>query len=1000
MSNAGSSPSKVTIETVRRLAEQPGDVRATEAWLESLGASPHGEVKAALLRLAELQLPLDLLATLLEQLSNFFSARVGVDFGMIQLVMFFSQVRSPLALATLFDRDREALPILLRVLTIDGPLAQIVLADTESFDVLRLVQGKSISRDALLADLRSELDSLEGERRLSAAVARFHSREVLRIGYSLLTGGATSPWVSAQLSQLAEVISSAVLDYQARRTNKNLDRGESGFRMVAIGKADCGAQTMHFESPLELMYLYDVDATNANSLADHAEEADRRARAASISLQGDAASPYELNLSFRPDSATTNLSISARSALRHLEQFGRTWQRLDLLSARPIAGDLPLGQRFLNQLQPWLYRRRLSDADVDGLFFQYRKWRRAEDFALDDLLQGIRILQLTLGGDHANVRSQSPFSAIEPLGAAGAFPTEEARQLASALEELANRRLLVQLGVAEAASPPTRQLLDSARQIIAGGLQKVFGDAAPQAAVSELIMDPLPDSQNVVAAMAPFGFENPLAAGAALSELAQESSPFLSTRNARHFLAKIGPSLVKSISKSPSPDHTLLELSRVVGSLGAKGALWELFLSNPPSMDLCVRLCAYSPYLLNILIASPGFIDELLDSLQLARLPSLGAMESRLDDLCKGAELEQAIHEFKSALHLRIGVRDILGKEDITSTHQSLAQTAETILRRVVSDQYRELCQKHGTPMFESSAGRRECRYALFVSGKVGALEPNYHSEIDFVVIHESDGMTHADSRSRAAVSCAHFFGQLAQRSSRRLTSRGRLGQLYSVNADMRPLGPQGPIAASLEALRRHYFDAPRSWCDLLWLTKTRPAGGDAGLAADVVAIYEQAIAGSTITTAEVQEFSHYRREQCEGASPFNLKRAAGGTQHIELLVQFLQLTFAGAHPRILTPGTIDAIRRLRSENLLSARDATLLEDKYRLLRSIESRLRLMNTQARHDLPANEAELRSLAMFVGVASPEALLDQCTSALAEVDATILSREATLAKELAT
>src|SRR5204862_8198702 len=122
-------------------------------------------------------------------------------------------------------------------------------------------------------------------------------------------------------------------------------------------------------------------------------------------------------------------------------------------------------------------------------------------------------------------------------------------------------------------------------------------------------------------------------------------------------------------------------------------------------------------------------------------------------------ELDQAIHEFKNALHLRIGVRDILGKEEITSTHRALAQAAEAVVRRVAIEQYKDLALKHGIPWIDEPSAR-ECRQVLLVSGKLGAREPNYQSEVEFAVIYDGDGMTRPASRGRAAVSGALLFGQ------------------------------------------------------------------------------------------------------------------------------------------------------------------------------------------------------------------------------------------------
>ena len=113
-------------------------------------------------------------------------------------------------------------------------------------------------------------------------------------------------------------------------------------------------------------------------------------------------------------------------------------------------------------------------------------------------------------------------------------------------------------------------------------------------------------------------------------------------------------------------------------SLGGKAALWELFSFNRPSLELYVRLCAACPYLAGILTSNPGMIDELMDSMLVEHLPTLAILEESLAELCRGAEdIDPILHSFKNAQHLRVGVRDVVGKDDIRSTHAALADIAE-----------------------------------------------------------------------------------------------------------------------------------------------------------------------------------------------------------------------------------------------------------------------------------------------------------------------------------
>ena len=79
-------------------------------------------------------------------------------------------------------------------------------------------------------------------------------------------------------------------------------------------------------------------------------------------------------------------------------------------------------------------------------------------------------------------------------------------------------------------------------------------------------------------------------------------------------------------------------------------------------------------------------------------------------------------------------------------------------------------------------------------------------------------------------------------------------------------------------------------------------------------------------------------------------------------------------HPAMAN--TLDALAALRDAAVVSAADHQLLSDSYRFLRTIEARLRLMNTTARDDLPDQPQELEKLARHLGFASGEALVSRC------------------------
>ena len=311
-----------------------------------------------------------------------------------------------------------------------------------------------------------------------------------------------------------------------------------------------------------------------------------------------------------------------------------------------------------------------------------------------DIEFAIQFLQLLNGGDLEEIRTGNTIQAITRLGKVGCLTMQERsflednyrflRKIEHRLQIMFDlrthtlpegdaelRRLAIRTGYSDrdghsALSEFKRDLSEKTklnRKILDHLLHDAFGDDPDTAPETDLVLAPHPSDTFIQDCLQRYHFRDIPAAYNNLMALARERVSFLSTRRCRHFLASIAPHLLQAISQTPDPDTTLVDLSKVSDSLGGKGVLWELFSSSPPSLKLYVRLCASSPFLSGILTSNPGMIDELMDSLVLDRLPSLEFLQQNLASLCRGAEdIEPILHSFKSFQHLRVGVRDILGK--------------------------------------------------------------------------------------------------------------------------------------------------------------------------------------------------------------------------------------------------------------------------------------------------------------------------------------------------
>ena len=708
------------VESVVEYLDSPA--RAHE-WLRSLGIEDVQRAHRNLVEMAETGVTLDLLAIVWQQLGEHLAGVSHPDMVLNNLERFVSASRSPLALASLFDRDSEALPTLLQILSASQYLSDLLIRDPESYDLLRLTEGQPVSREVLVSEICSEVDLLSNDQAVMAALRRYKHRETLRIAYGDIIRKQRIETVTRQISLLAEAICEAALlaawrSQESKRGVPRLVDGERArFVVVALGKL--GGSELNYSSDIDLVMLHGGDGkTDGEHSIGNQEFFERLARTFTklLTEPTDLGTAYRVDLRLRPNGGQAPIAIAVDDALRYYDVTGRTWERQAFVKARPIAGDIDLGQHFLAQLEPWIYRRYLTRADISGIKalkrrIEQRSRREGTDArdvktgagGIRDIEFVIQFLQLLNGGDLPEVRGGNTLAAIGGLEQAGCLTMQERSILEQNYDFLRRvehrlqimfdlqthtlpdsdaelRRLAIRMGYAEDDASPAldRFKNDIAtktglnRKILDHLLHDAFGEDSESAPETDLVLDPSPPQRAIRDVLGRYGFADVIEAHKILTALATEKISFLSTRRCRHFLASIAPRLLQAIAATPDPDATLVNLSKVSDSLGGKGVLWELFSFNPPSLRLYVQLCASSSYLAGLLTSNPGMIDELMDSLVLDRLPTSASLSATLEDLCRGAsDVEPILHSFKHSQHLRVGVRDILNRDDIQAAHRA-----------------------------------------------------------------------------------------------------------------------------------------------------------------------------------------------------------------------------------------------------------------------------------------------------------------------------------------
>ena len=730
---------------------------------------------------------------------------------------------------------------------------------------------------------------------------------------------------------------------------------------------------------------------------------------------------YRVDLRLRPEGERGPVAASLDSTLRYYETLGRTWERQALVKARPIAGDLDLGVEFLQQIEPWVYRRYLSYTEINEIKALKRrieqKARRSGPESdvktgrggIRDVEFVVQFLQLLNGGGLPGVRQRNTLLALAHLQEAGCLTDQErhiledgyrflrkvehrlqtmfdlqTHRLPAAEDEL--RKLARRMGYRDLPQQSALEQFRAAhhaktelnRTILGHLLHGTFTDEEQWIARPEvdLILAPDPEPETIRQVLGRYPFKDVTGAYRNLLQLSEETVPFLSTPRCRHFLARIAPELLQALAATPDPDMALVNLTKVTDTLGAKGVLWELFSFNPPSLRLYVDLCAWSQYLSEILMQNPGMIDELMDSLVLNQPKTRTELAAELAELCRGAEdLDPILHSFQSSELLRIGVRDILGKDTLAETTGALSDLAEVILERVTEAEFPKMVERFGLPILaEGPRAGSESRLAILALGKFGGRELSYQSDLDVIFIYEGDGQTDARAlpsrrhgrrsppahRPESTLN-VHFYAALAQRIIKATSQLGPHGRLYQVDPRLRPTGRSGSLVLPLNEFRRYYQSGSAQLWERQALTKARVVFGPPDVAAALEQAVEEAAYGAAWQPSMADEILDMRKRLEASRGEKNLKRGFGGLVDIEFLVQLLQLKYGGTHPELRVANTLQALGALHAARIVDDRHAEELRQSYAFLRLVESRLRIVHNVSQDDLPDDPGDLDRLA---------------------------------------
>lgn len=813
---------------------------------------------------------------------------------------------------------------------------------------------------AAQTDWQKDAQAAPSDARLMTAVRRFRNRSHFAIALAELLGKTSIEASWAMLTRVAEVALRGVVGYLL---NGQLADG-SGWVILGLGKL--GAGELNYSSDIDLIALQDSQAGTAaagqtkDQQNRHFSELTRRLSQL-LSQQTEDGFGWRVDFRLRPDPAVTPLCLSTEAAISYYESIARTWERAAFIRARPIAGDLAVGEQFLAQISAFIWRRNLDYTVLDDLQIWLRHLPTPPDyFGFDVKLGafGIRhlellahLLQLLGGGRHPQLRQHHTFAALDALATEGwlaAAQIEDMKRCYSQWRLIEHR--LQYLRDTQTHSLPRNEAemagfsgfvgLDDAaglRQILAA-LQK-----ATEAACSHPLMDRLlathkaetTEKDRLLASsadrivnsrwLATIGFTRPDDMMDIIDGWMSGRIPATRSERARDYLARFLPPFLARLGKASAPDTAFACFTELIRNLPAGAQIFALFVHYPQLADLVGNLLVKAPALTQQLSRKPALFDLLLETgfftpfeaepltapHDLAQRAKTAGPEQALDQLCLWA----------SEARFRVDVHLLQGLCSPDEASHRLSEIADICIQEITGMARLDMQRRYGRLPEDS--------FAVLGLGRLGSQRLTTSSDLDLMFIYDSTGQVAADGRQN--LSAGQYYNRLAQLIISWLSVQTAQGKLFDIDTRLRPDGQSGALATRLDRLTSYYQTEAWPWEYCAFL-KARLIHADQAVrraAEQAVQTIKTSPPATVRLAADIQTMR--QRLAAEAGPPGSLKKRAGGFLDAEFLAVLLAVQ-AGRTDLITDPnGSPAALIKslsaaLTQKNALAAAGAGLDE--------------------------------------------------------------------------
>ncbi|NNM73386.1 bifunctional [glutamine synthetase] adenylyltransferase/[glutamine synthetase]-adenylyl-L-tyrosine phosphorylase [Enterovirga aerilata] len=785
------------------------------------------------------------------------------------------------------------------------------------------------------------------------------------------------------------------------------DLAGSGLVVLALGKH--GAGELNFSSDVDLVVFYDPKSEAASGSPEApAKLYTRLAQSVARLLQERTVDGYvhRVDYRLRPDPASTPPAVSLPGAFVYYESVGQNWERAAMIKARPIAGDVALGERFLADLAPFIWRKYFdfaSIADIHAMKRQIHAVRGHGEIAVasHDIKLGrggireieffVQTQQLVFGGRRPKLRGRRTLDMLGALHDEGWITAEARDEMAEAYRFLRTVEHRLQMVADEQTQRlPSRDdelaafarfcgyedlpAFASALTRRAQRVQHHYGllfEEGPELAsdLGDLVFTGASVDPGTVETLRRLGFRDPELAAETVRGWHFGRRAAVTSARAREVLTELTPALLAALGGSADPDGALARLDRAFARMPAAVELLTILRSHERLRLLFADLLGSAPRLAETVAVSPHVLDAILDPSFAAPARDEAAAEAEIRGLVgTPGSTEEFLDRVRDAfrqVHFATGSRLLSGVISPAEAGMSFAAIAQGVVRLCLEWAARAFAEEHGTVP--------GARMAVLGLGRLGVRDLTAGSDLDLVVLYDFDEARRT-SDGRRPLDAVVYHTRLTQRLIAALTAPTRRGRLYEVDMRLRPSGTKGPVASQYRGFIAYHRAEAELW-EHMALTRARVLAGDAAFAEEAAAAIHSILAQPRSSADVFRRVGEMRElvAREKGEQDFwDLKLAAGGIMDLDFLAQALVLTHASEHPSLLGQGTPGVIAEAGRAGILAPDAAARLAEAHRVLDDVAhwQRLTVGETQGEAAPPAM---LRRLAALVGAPGPDELV---------------------------